>query len=363
LYFVLAPLTQGRDDAREMATARIKGEPNGAGCYHVMSRTVNDESGGIMFFGAREKNVFARQLRKHAEFAGIEVMTWCMMDNHFHLLIRVPNKVELLDGLMANGRKEFWKRLRVIYSGERVKALKDEVETAESRAGTADQQRATDILARYTRRMGDLSLFVRELKYAFSVWFNRRNGRKGTLWMNRFKSVLLEGEPWVLKKVAAYIDLNPVRAGLVKDPGRYRWSGYGEALGGNAPARRGLSGAHGYCRLEWRRIAASYRALLFQEGVEVHDSAGKVVRVGVDDEAYFRESASGGRQGATRRLANRVRYFADGAAIGSREFLDEVFERNRSLFGPRRKTGPRKFRGQDWKGAEWFSLRDLGGHQ
>jgi putative transposase len=45
--------------------------------------------------------------------------------------------------------------------------------------------------------------------------------------------------------MAAYIDLNPVRAGMVKDPAEYRWSSYGEAVGGGAKgngkkAREGL---------------------------------------------------------------------------------------------------------------------------
>ncbi len=50
----------------------------------------------------------------------------------------------------------------------------------------------------------------------------------------------------------------------------------------------------------------------------------------------------------------------DFSQLGSREFLEGVFERNRKLFGPRRKTGARKFRGPQWKGIGLFSLRDLG---
>jgi hypothetical protein len=52
----------------------------------------------------------------------------------------------------------------------------------------------------------------------------------GTLWEGRFKSVLVEGTGQTLSTMAAYIDLNPVRAGIVKDPADYRWSGYAEAV-------------------------------------------------------------------------------------------------------------------------------------
>ena len=54
------------------------------------------------------------------------------------------------------------------------------------------------------------------LKQRFTQWFNRQRGRKGTLWEERFKSVLVEGTGEVLATMAAYIDLNPVRAGIVK---------------------------------------------------------------------------------------------------------------------------------------------------
>jgi len=67
-------------------------------------------------------------------------------------------------------------------------------------------------------RMDDLSCFVGELKQRLSQWYNLRNGRSGPLWEDRFKSVLVQGEPGLLAMVAAYIDLTAVRAGLVKDP-------------------------------------------------------------------------------------------------------------------------------------------------
>tara|TARA_B100001123_G_scaffold354875_1_gene407626 strand:- start:165 stop:374 length:210 start_codon:yes stop_codon:yes gene_type:complete len=66
-------------------------------------------------------------------------------------------------------------------------------------------------------RMGDLSFFIKELKQWFSIWYNRTHKRYGTLWAERFKSVLVKGVPASLKTIAAYIDLNPVRAGLVED--------------------------------------------------------------------------------------------------------------------------------------------------
>jgi hypothetical protein len=67
-----------------------------------------------------------------------------------------------------------------------------------------------------------------------------REDRCGPLWEQRFKSVLVEGSQDALLTMAAYIDLNPVRARLVADPQDYRYSGYVEAMGGAKEAREGL---------------------------------------------------------------------------------------------------------------------------
>jgi putative transposase len=103
--------------------------------------------------------------------------------------------------------------------------------------------RSRPILAQQYRqkfldRMLDLSEAMKTLKQRFTMWFNRRHGRVGTLWESRFKSVLVEGEVETLTKVAAYVDLNAVRAGMVTDPKDYRWCGYAEVLGASTKGIR-----------------------------------------------------------------------------------------------------------------------------
>src|SRR5690606_21030716 len=100
------------------------------------------------------------------------------------------------------------------------------------------------------------------------------------------KSVLVEDGERALMTIAAYIELNPVRAGLVDDPKNYRWSGYGEAMAGKKLARRNLSYLHSRTRawqahqkheahgsqrkhkqgIAWQDFAASYRIHLFGQG-------------------------------------------------------------------------------------------------
>jgi hypothetical protein len=67
----------------------------------------------------------------------------------------------------------------------------------------------------------------------------------------------------------------------------------------------------------------------------------------------------GGEIAVAELLRKRVRYFHDGAAIGCRGFLEEVFRNNRKNFGPKRKQGARKMRGGNW--GELMAMRDLRG--
>jgi putative transposase len=63
---------------------------------------------------------------------------------------------------------------------------------------------------RFFAHMWDVSFFMRLLKQRFSQWFNTIHSRKGTLWEERFRSVLVEGGD-ALQTVSLYVDLNPVR--------------------------------------------------------------------------------------------------------------------------------------------------------
>ena len=119
-----------------------------------------------------------------------------------------------------------------------------------------------DIRQGLIERMGDVSVFAKELKQRFSLWFNRRHERFGTLWAERFKSVIVEDQPSSMEAVAAYIDLNPVRAGLVADPKDYRFCGYAAAVAGNALARKGLMSFQKN-QASWDCCAAAYQMRLF----------------------------------------------------------------------------------------------------
>jgi putative transposase len=94
-------------------------------------------------------------------------------------------------------------------------------------------------------QMHEVSQFMKLFKQRVSIWFNRSKGTYGTLWADRFKSQLVQDGGDALRTVAAYIDLNGVRAGLAADPKDYRFCGYAEALAGNEALQQQ------YARIEW----------------------------------------------------------------------------------------------------------------
>ena len=266
-----------------------------------------------------EKEIFRRMMRKAEAFSGVRVLTYAVMSNHFHMLVEVPERGEV-------GEAELLRRMTVLYGITYVagRVLQWAEWRKNGAAYLADTERD-----RLLARMGDVSAFVKTLKQRYSMSYNARHQRSGTLWEERFKSVLVENGESAKAAVAAYIDLNPVRAKIVEDPKDYRWSGYGEACGGGKAAREGLIAVHKTCPLEqdgsWRHVSARYR-VLYAEGEERRAAyGGHVVRKGIATAEVDKVLESNGKLPLPEILRCRVRYFTDGLAIGGKAFVERVF--------------------------------------
>ncbi len=359
-----------------MKSRRILGAPgSGRVYYHCISRVVDRR----IVFHAAEKEVFRSILRKLERFLGVKVATYCLMGNHFHLLLEVPDK-EAMPKLDA---ETLLKLLPLLYDEVVVEQVAKELAAAR-RSGNLGWERR--ILERYERRRFDLSVFLKELKQRVSVFYNRRTRRVGTLWEARFKSVLLEGGEETLRTVAAYIDLNPVRAGLVERPEDYRWSGYGEACGAGKGAKAARKGLGSITREglehpgvykgaepgtmeaadredlpDWTEVQRRYRLLLYSDGREQKpdEVTGEGGRAGIAAEECDQVEETGGAMPLAQALRQKIRYFSDGAVIGSTGFVDGVFERLKAegRAGPKRTNGARRMKGADF--GDLRSLRDL----
>ncbi|SEA75389.1 transposase [Acidovorax soli] len=75
-----------------------------------------------------------------------------------------------------------------------------------------------------------LPLMMQAVGRSYVRYFNQRHGRSGTLWEGRYRSTLIESERYLLACMV-YIDLNPVRAGMVAQPGAWPWSSHAHCLG------------------------------------------------------------------------------------------------------------------------------------
>ena len=301
-------------------------------------------------------------MRKLEGFLGLRVVTYVVMCNHFHLLVEEPDE-EVRAGL---DRDTLLKRMPILYDANAVRTLKEIFERADQ---SGSDRMEEQILAPFRDRMGDVSVFMKELKQRFSQWYNRRNQRTGTLWETRFTSILVEGDEKALMTIAAYIDLNPIRAGMVAKVEDYRWCGYASAVGGNHWARIGLGRILRHSpqvsgedfEKNWAATGQAYRLWLYHEG-EVREIADpeasqKKVRQGFSREEVEAENARSGKLPLPQVIRKRVRYFTAGAVFGSASFVDGVFERYRSRFGEKRKTGARPMKEADWEGLQ--VLRDL----
>jgi REP element-mobilizing transposase RayT len=335
--------------------------------YHCISRVVDRR----FVLGEAERGKFRAFMRMQENFSGCRVLAYCLMSNHFHLLLEVPPPPP---GGLADG--QLLQRLRAIHPEAAVAVVARELAAARTAGHAA---RVAEIHARYTYRMHSLSEFMKTLLQRFTRWFNGRNQRRGTLWEERFKSVIVESGV-AARTMAAYIDLNPVRAGMVDDPAAYRWSSYGEAVGGGAKgngkkARAGLvracMGHHGADidmaaeAEKWREVSRIYRRVL---GIALGRKRGGAEVAGggavTKNTAELLASEDNGTVlpdlGLAGMLRCRVRYFTDGAVIGGKEFVNEAFAAARERFPARRTDGARRLRGNGAPAAgTLWSMRDL----
>jgi putative transposase len=124
---------------------------------------------------------------------------------------------------------------------------------------------------------GNLSMGMRHLNGLYTQRFNRRYGRVGHVFQGRFEAIVVDRESYLLE-LCRYVVLNPVRAGIVKQPAQYRWSSY-RATAGLAPVLEWLSRDWVLAQFSPRRARAEqlYRQFV-EEGITATASPWAQVR-------------------------------------------------------------------------------------
>ena len=275
----------------------IKDEP---GVYHVISRTALP---GLPFKDV-DKDKLLSIIRRYSRLFFAEVLGFSLMGNHFHLVVRMlPADRFTTDELIE--------RLQTHYGME--------VAEAEGR------------IPYYKEKLSSLANFMKEVKQAFSVYYNRKHRRKGTLWGERFKSVIVE-EGETLINCLAYVELNSIRAGLVQKPEDYRWSSLGyHTQTGNGDGFLSLDlGVAEFGEVDAEERLRLYRKFVYEVGAVDHPNKpnAKKIRKNVLRKARKKNF----KPTRTERFLVRTRYFTDSGVIGSKAFVSHTFSQFQDVF-------------------------------
>ena len=138
--------------------------------YHVMNRGLNRQA---VFLVDDDYEIFLEVLKETSKFFGIRVISYCLMPNHYHLLLQTPK--------------------------------------------------------------ANLSRAMRHLNGVYTQRFNRFHKKDGPLFRGRYKAILVQEDEY-LTHLIRYIHLNPVQANLIGDPSKYLWNSHKQYLKGQDQA-------------------------------------------------------------------------------------------------------------------------------
>ena len=139
--------------------------------YHVTSRGNERKA---VFKSKRDREKFLEYLESATQRYDARIHAYCLMDNHYHLLLETPS--------------------------------------------------------------GNLSQIMRHINGAYTTYFNVKRRRSGHLFQGRYQAILVEMDEYA-KELSRYLHLNPVRAKMVQTPEAYAWSSYRYYIGRQKPAK------------------------------------------------------------------------------------------------------------------------------
>ena len=273
------------------------------------------------------------------------------MDNHLHLLLRID--CEVAESWSDQEVVERWFRLYPPRGADR-KPMKPTEEMVLAKLNNSDWVRET------RGRLSSLGWFMKCLKEPLARLANRQDGCTGAFFEGRFKSIAILDQESLLS-VAAYIDLNPVRAGLVTNPSLYRWSGYGQAMAGRPEALAGYQSLTAIRSLKPAQALKHYRAGLFDyaERRGVFPPAQACIKPDIKRRSpqTLHPWQQHGDFGLIGQLLHRIRYFSDGAVIGSKNFVESMALYHQNWL--QKKHQPSAHPLSQFKNSTLFSLRPL----
>jgi REP element-mobilizing transposase RayT len=290
------------------------------GIYHTMSRIVRRES-----FDDQDKDKLEEIIKFYTQIYFCTPYAFAVMDNHFHLIIEMhnTNKTYSLEEIKARYKK---------YKSRLLHKPKLKLKTPED-------------LLKLKKKWASLSELLKDIKQTFSYYYNRKNGRDGYLWRDRFKSVLLE-KGSALLNCMAYIDLNAIRANVVKKPEDYKWSSfYYHVIEENKDNWLSLKFYEDNDqKLENKdneELFYLYRKVVYTIGIKPKYKlkSGQFEAQGViPDYIFTKAEEQDFHYTMLERLDHKITHFTNSAIMGSKEFIDEIYELKKELFKRQNKS-------------------------
>jgi REP element-mobilizing transposase RayT len=257
-------------------TARVKSVGEGTAYYHLVSRASNKQ---FLFRKSAAKDRLAELARRAAEFSGVKLVAFAVIDNHYHILCKVTRTGDPVS------QDEVVRRVGVLKGAKAAESL---AERWRELAAAGFDATLESELGRYRARMNDISEFMKTMKELYAIWYNREYDYSGSIWSGVFKSTMVEGGRY-LEYCRRYVMMNPVRAGIVSQVKDYRW-----VWGAEPEETEGFAG----CLPEW-----SVTARVAQVGAG-EDLRQRGVRAEVD--MWARRQVPRGADGGARRGEHRL---------------------------------------------------------
>jgi putative transposase len=236
------------------------------------------------------RDKFIQLLNHFSQAYFCDLITYCVMGNHYHIVVRFNEST-------PKTRQELESCAEILYPNHDA-----------WRKNWSDEH-----WNKFNHRLHDMSEFMRNIQQAFTRWYNKQNKCSGSFWRDRFKSVILADEQSVLD-CTLYVDLNPVRAGLVIRP--EDWEG-GAYFMRSIQQDQQLMRLHELMDLPLAENASrSYREMLYYRG----NVPSKEKDAIIPDHIVEREAKRGFDQSG--RYLKRVSYLSRGYVVGKREAVE-----------------------------------------
>jgi hypothetical protein len=258
--------------------------------YHVMNRAAGDPTLHPLE-EPRAQQKLLDLVRLYTSVYSCRLGAYTLMGNHYHLVVFMEKYREL-------SREELERRARRLYG-----------------RGYRSRLRCDKDWERFNKRLFKLSELMRNIDGQFTAWYNPYCGRRGGFWADRYKSVWLE-DLKALQDCLLYVELNPVRAGLVELPEQWRAGSAWSRAQGKTEGLVPLSEV--FVEENPGREYESYRGRLLYRGMEPGREGQAQIPAWVVEAEQQRGFAKPGV------FRQSLRWMTDGVVLGSRSRIDQV---------------------------------------